>query len=196
KRLDPGPAQAGELRPPLGEQLRLRVLASIGLAHRASLSTARLGSLDFGDLELALRTARHLDGDNVATLVADEGLPDRRFVRELALRGVRLRRAHDLELLRVAGLLVLDMDPDADADGLGVELLLVDDGRAADALLELRDALLEQGLLVLGVVVLGVLHDVAELARLLDARGNLAALGGRQVSELLAELLEPFLSDQ
>ena len=37
-------------------------------------------------------------------------------------------------------------------------LLLVDDGRAAQPLLELGDALLEQRLLVLGVVVLGVLR--------------------------------------
>ena len=55
-------------------------------------------------------------------------------------------------------------------------LRLVDDGRAAEPLLELRDPLLEHGLLVLGVVVLGVLGDVAELARLLDALGDLTAL--------------------
>ena len=54
--------------------------------------------------------------------------------------------------------------------------LLVDHGRAAQPLLELGDPLLEQRLLVLGVVVLGVLRDVAELARLLDPLGDLAAL--------------------
>ena len=79
---------------------------------------------------------------------------------------------------------------------VGVDVLLVDDGRAAHPLLELGDPLLEQGLLVLGVVVLGVLHDVAELARLLDPLGDLAALDGGHVLELLAELLQPLLGDQ
>ena len=74
-----------------------------------------------------------------------------------------------------------------------VEMSLgVDDLRRAQALLELRDALLEHHLLVLGVVVLGVLRDVAELARLLDALGDLAPAGGLQMLELVLELLEPF----
>src|SRR3954447_7694189 len=47
----------------------------------------RSGCFDLGDLELALRPAGDLDGDDIAALVADEGLTDRRFVRELALRG-------------------------------------------------------------------------------------------------------------
>src|SRR5215213_2990593 len=142
-----------------------------------------LRSFDLGDLELALRTARHLDGDDVAALVTDQRFADRRLVRELRLRGIGLGRADDLELLRIAGLLVLDVNLDADANRVRVELLLVDDGRATNALLELGDPTLEQRLLVLGVVVLGVLHDVAELPRLLDARGNLPALHGGQICE-------------
>src|SRR4029077_17655744 len=55
-----------------------------------------------------------------------------------------------------------------------------------------RDAGLDHGLLVLGVVVLGVLGDVPELARLLDALGNLAALRGLQIRELHFEPLESF----
>src|SRR3954452_3456460 len=98
---------------------------------------ASLCRFDLGDLELAPGSARHLDGDHVAALVADEGLADRRLVGELALGQVGFRRPDDLELLRVAGLLVLDVHLDADADGLGVELLLVDDGRATEPLLEL-----------------------------------------------------------
>ena len=66
----------------------------------------------------------------------------------------------------------------------------VDHGRGAQLLLELGDLRLEHRLLVLGVVVLGVLGDVAELARLLDARGDLAALLRREVLELALELLE------
>ena len=56
-------------------------------------------------------------------------------------------------------------------------------------LLELRDPVLEHRLLVLRVVVLGVLGDVAELARDADAVGDLAPLVGREVLDLLLELL-------
>ena len=55
-----------------------------------------------------------------------------------------------------------------------------------------RDAALEHRLLVLGVVVLGVLGDVAELPRLLDAFGDLAALLGGQQLEFVLELLQAF----
>ena len=53
----------------------------------------------------------------------------------------------------------------------------------------MRDAGLEMGLLVLRRVVLGVLGDVAELARLADAVRDLAALVDREVLDLLLELL-------
>jgi hypothetical protein len=54
---------------------------------------------------------------------------------------------------------------------------------------------LEHRLLVLGVVVLRVLGDVAELARLLDALGDLATLDGREVLDLLFELRMPVGSE-
>ena len=90
---------------------------------------------------------------------------------------VGLGRADDLEFLRVAGFLVFDVDDRAELDLVGAERLLVDHGGAAQPLFELGDPLLEQRLLVLGVVVLGVLGDVAELARLLDPLRDLAPLG-------------------
>ncbi len=80
-------------------------------------------------------------------------------------------------------------------DLVGADVLLVDHRGAAQPLLELGDPLLEQRLLVLGVVVLGVLGDVAELARLLDPRRDLAPFRGREVLDLLFELLEPFRGD-
>ena len=49
--------------------------------------------------------------------------------------------------------------------------------------------MLEHRLLVLGVVVLGVLGDVAELARNADPLRDLAALFGLEVLDLLPELL-------
>ena len=120
-------------------------------------------------------------------------LPIGRLVRELLLRGVGLGRPDDRELSRFAGFLVLDVYAYADPDHAGVDRLLVDDARPPQPFLELGDPLLEQGLLVLGVVVLGVLGDVAELARLLDPLGDLAALDRREMLDLRPQLLEPFL---
>jgi len=105
-------------------------------------------------------------------------------------------RPDDLELARLAGLLVLDVDPDADPDRVGVDRLLVDDAGAPQALLELGDPLFEQRLLVLGVVVLGVLGDVSELPRLLDPRRDLTPLRGREVLDLVLQLVQPLLGDQ
>ena len=56
-------------------------------------------------------------------LLPEQGAADRRLVRELLLGRVGLGRADDLELLRLLGLLVLDVDDDADRDRVGVEVL-------------------------------------------------------------------------
>ncbi len=64
--------------------------------------------------------------------------------------------------------------------------------RHPQLLLQLGDPALEHRLLVLGVVVLGVLGDVAELPRLLDPLGDLATLLGREQLELVLELLQTF----
>jgi hypothetical protein len=112
------------------------------------------------------------------------------------LDGIGLGGSDDLELLRLARLLVLHVDHGADADGLGVHVLLVDQRGAAKLVLELGDPLLEHRLLVLGVVVLGVLHDVAELPRRLDPVGDLTALVALEEVQLLPELLESLGGDQ
>ncbi len=69
---------------------------------------------------------------------------------------------------------------------------MIDDRRGTDAVLELDDAGLDLGLLVLRVVVLRVLGDVAEVARLLDAIGDLTAAFRLEVLELCLELLQAF----
>ena len=65
----------------------------------------------------------------------------------------------------------------------------LDHARVREALLELRDLVLEHRLLVLRIVVLGVLGDVAELARDTDAIGHLSALLGRESVDLHLQLL-------
>src|SRR3954470_21536904 len=167
------------------------------LARRGASSSSLKGSLhpdgDLGDLELALLAVGEDDLGGVALLVAHQGLAHGRLVRQ-PLGRAGLGRADDDEGLLLA-LVVLDVDLRADAHDVGAELAGVEYAGAAQALLELRDARLEHGLLVLGVVVLGVLRDVAELAGLLDALGDFAPLGALQVLQLLLEVLEPFFSE-
>ena len=64
----------------------------------------------------------------------------------------------------------------------------VDDRGVREDLRDLDDAALDPRLLVLGVVVLGVLGDVAELLGFLDALADLAAADRLEVTELLFEL--------
>src|SRR6476660_8375617 len=161
----------------------------------SSSAIAALRDVDLSDLELALLAAGQGHVDRVAALVLEQRLADRGLVGELLLPGVRLGRADDRVLVGVAGLLVLDVHGHADLDDVGRQLGRVDDLRGAQALLELGDLLLEHHLLVLGVVVLGVLRDVAELAGLLDALGHLATLGGLQVVELALKRLETLGSE-
>src|SRR5262249_40004302 len=78
---------------------------------------------------------------------------------------------------------------------LGGDVLGVDHARVAQLLLEPEDARLELRLLVLGVVVLRVLGDVAELARLLDALGHLPTLDRREVLDLLLQLLKALFGE-
>src|SRR5207248_8484421 len=122
----------------------------------------------------------------------DQRLADRRLVGQAVLGGIGLGRSDDRVLDGLAGLLVLDVDDRADAHLVGAQLLGVDHRGGAQLVRELRDLGLEHGLLVLGVVVLRVLGDVAELARLLDALGDLAALLVLKELELVLELVEAF----
>ncbi len=99
---------------------------------------------------------------------------------------VGLGGAHDGEHALTAA--HVDGDGGADVHGVGALRGCHDGGLAQDAG-NLGDARLEHALLVFRVVVLGVLGDVAELARHLDALAHLGALLGFQIMQLLFELL-------
>ena len=77
----------------------------------------------------------------------------------------------------------------ADRDDVLGDVLLLDHARGQEPLLEQGDPVLDQRLLVLRVVVLGVLGDVAELAGDADALGDLPPLVGGEVVDLLLQLL-------
>jgi hypothetical protein len=108
------------------------------------------------------------------------------------LGGIRLGRPDDVVLDRLACIDVAEADLRPDGHDAGRDLLLVHHTGTRQTLLQRRDAVLEHRLLVLRIVVLGVLGDVAEFARLLDALGNLAPLHGREVLDLFLELVVPF----
>ena len=79
----------------------------------------------------------------------------------------------------------------ADGDLAARLITLLDDGGVTQLLFELCDLVLEHRLLVLRRVVLGVLREVAELARLFDGLRNLATALGGEVVETLLELAIP-----
>src|SRR3954453_12102572 len=153
-----------------------------------------LGCFDLEDLELH-RAARGNDLDRLALLLADDRLADRRLVRELVLGRIRLGGADDAVLDRLLGVDVAQLHLGADRDDVLGDVLLADHAGVAQPLLERGDAVLEQGLLVLRVVVLGVPGDVAELACDADAVGHLAALVVREILDLLLQLLVAFGSE-
>src|SRR6266566_3011136 len=143
---------------------------------------------DLEDLVLHRATGRgHLD--RLALLVADDRLANRRLVGEFVLRRVRLGRADDVVLDRLLGRDVAQLDLRADRDDVLGDVLLVDHLRISEPFLEQRDPVLEQRLLVLGVVIFGVLGNVAEFARDPNPVRDLAPFVVGEVRDLFLELL-------
>ena len=114
-----------------------------------------------------------LHDDLLALLLAEQGAADRALVRDPALGGLGLGRADDRE--RLLAVLALDRDGRADLDVVG-RVVLVDDRGVLDQRLERLDPALDERLLVLGVLVLGVLGEVAVFLGVVDPRGDLGPL--------------------
>src|SRR5919197_5121725 len=103
--------------------------------------------------------------------------------------GVRFRGPDDGVVLALA----VDLDDDVATElDLVVVAVLIDDDRVLDHLLERHDAALDERLLVLRVLELGVLREIAELHRRVDALGDLLATRGTQVLKLILELVQSF----
>src|SRR4051794_15422261 len=150
--------------------------------------------LDAHDLELDGAARRgHLD--HIALLVTEHGLPHRRLVREPVVGRVGLGRADDLVLVGLPIVDVLDFHLGADRHHVLRDVGGVDDARGAELLLQAGDAALEQRLLVLGVVVLGVLGDVAELASGPDPVGDLTPLDRLELLDGRLQLFVPGLGE-
>ena len=135
---------------------------------------------------------RDADDDLLALLLAEQGATDRALVGDPALGGLGLGRADDRERLLAVG--ALDRDGRADLDVVG-RVVLVDDRGVLDERLEGLDPALDERLLVLGVLVLGVLREVAVLLGVVDPVGDLGPLDRDHLVELRAELLETVLGE-
>src|SRR5215210_8409808 len=157
-------------------------------AARASGALAR--RLDVDDLVLR-RAAGGGDQDYLPHLSLEYSPAYRGGVAELPARRVRLVGADDLE----RSLLTLPADDPEGHRGPKVDRVFLDLGRVdhphvAHPALELADTALQQALLVLRVVVLGVLRDVPEITGLADAVGDLLATRLCKVCKFFLELLE------
>ena len=80
-----------------------------------------------------------------------------------------------------------------DRDVLNTQLALVDDDSVLDHLLQLGDAVLDQTLGVLGLIVLAVLGQVAEGACFLQLLCNLIRTGSFQIFQFVLICVQTFL---
>ena len=103
--------------------------------------------------------------------------------------GIRLGRADDVVLDGLVRRDVAETHRGTHRDAVLRDLLLRDHARREEPLLELGDPVLQHRLLVLGVVVLGILGDIAELAGNANPLRYFAALFGLEIIDLLPELL-------
>src|ERR687889_1393649 len=147
------------------------------------------------DLVLGSATRRN-DRYLISSAALEDGAPNRRRVGEFTAPGVRLVGPDNLE----GPLLVLTDYPQGHA---GAEIYRaslgagrVQDFRVPQTPLDLADPALQNPLLGLGVVVLGVLRDVAELSGLPDAIRDLAPPDLREIFEFLLKLLESLLGEE
>src|SRR5581483_5218512 len=148
-------------------------------SHALSVAALSEGLVDPADGRLP-GAARRLDLDRVADPPAEQGRAERRRGRHRA----RAADGADLDGHRLAGVR-LHVDDRADPDLVRGGLL--DDLGGVEARPQRADARLEQPLLVLRGVVLEVLRQVAELARLLDRRNGLGAPRAFKLRELLVQ---------
>src|SRR5471030_1718335 len=126
----------------------------------------RSNRLQLHDLELA-RAARRHHRHGVARLLVDQRLADRRRGGDHALRRVGVLRHHELKahLLAVA---VDDFEGRAEAGTIVGNAIDVDQRDLGHAFLEHADARFDEALPLFRRLVLGVLAQIAELARALD----------------------------
>src|SRR5687767_13175621 len=134
---------------------------------------------------------RDLHFGGLPDLLAEERLAERRVVGDAALQRVRLGGADDGEGLLFAA--ARDLHAAADADGVGAAGL--DHDGAVHGVLELHDAALGPAGLVLGVMVIGVLLEVAHVLGFFDTRGHLTTFDRLEVVQFRLQFFQSVFGD-
>src|SRR3989442_6627158 len=125
-------------------------------------------------------------------MLTKERLADGRLEGDTTLARFSLGRADDRE--RLVAVLVVDLHGRADLDH-AFDVLALDDARVAHQLLEQKDPAFDETLLVLGVIVLGVLVDIAEFLRLANPLSNLGPALVAKHLELRLQAIETLLRE-
>ena len=140
------------------------------------------------DFELP-RAARRRHLDRVAFLLVQERAADRRRRRDQSLGRVGVFGHHELKDQLLAGALD-DVQRRSEAGAIGRDAIDVEQRDLRHALLQHADARLDQPLALLGRVVLGVLAQVAQLARAQDFPRQLDLQLAIERVNLVLELLD------
>ena len=146
-------------------------------------------SCDFKNL-IMICFVRHLDDDGLADARSDQGLPQRGFVRDLAVHAVGLRRADDGELQLFIIIHVQKLNLAADIDCLGIRLIFKNDFGMLKDQFDLLDARFNVTLFVLGGIVLGILGKIALLAGFTYLLGDLAALVDLKIRQFIFQFFK------
>src|SRR6266568_9138538 len=120
---------------------------------------------DLDDL-VGLGTARRRHLDALADLLADQRAGERRGYRQATGADIGLVLADDLEGLLLIGLLVGERHCRAELDHRAGQFRDVDDLGARDLVLQFHDAAFDEALAFARRMVLGVLREIAVIARL------------------------------
>src|SRR5436189_3528925 len=134
----------------------------------------------------------HADRNPVTFLLSHQRPPDRRVHRDSSRRRVALDRAH--QVIRLGGAVVVG-DIDGRSRPGDARMRFLDDLGAADHLLELVDAAVEETYLFLRLLILGVVLDISRLEGLLQALAGIEPTLQRDL-EVALELLQPLRSQQ
>ena len=170
-----------QLFPP---DLHLVIQRQLRLRYKLCHGSALAGNADHLHGEGA---GRGVDGEGLACGLANHGAAEGGVVGELELHGVGFLRAGDAVLGLLAMLVLNNHGAAQTHPAVGFVLVFNDDG-VGQNVLDLGDAAVELGLLVLGGIVLGVFGQVAVGAGFGDHGGDFALTGGFQVIQFLFQV--------
>jgi cytochrome d ubiquinol oxidase subunit II len=142
--------------------------------HACSLLVDDLGNL------VGASARRRRDFRLIAFFLADHGTGERRGHRNLAFFDVRLVFTDNLVGELLFRIDVDNRDRRAETDFLAAQLADVDDVGARQLVVEFADASLDEALLLLGGVILGVFRKIAVRPRLGNGRNDIGPLHGFQ----------------